>query len=83
VERAAACGIHMLIEKPIALTSEHAWQMVQQVEAAGVKTQVGFMFRFGEAIERLKGLLESGEVGPVGSDVRALLLQPPACWLVA
>jgi predicted dehydrogenase len=66
VERAAAKGIHMLIEKPIALTSELAWQMVDWVEAAGVKSQVGFMFRFGEAIERLKSLLDSGQVGPVG-----------------
>jgi predicted dehydrogenase len=66
VERAAAKGIHMLIEKPIALTSEQAWQMVQWSESAGVKTQVGFMFRFGEAIERLKNLLDSGQVGPVG-----------------
>jgi predicted dehydrogenase len=66
VERAAACGIHMLIEKPISLHSEHAWQMVQQVEAAGVKSQVGFMFRFGEAVERLKALIDSGSVGPIG-----------------
>jgi predicted dehydrogenase len=66
VERAAAQGIHMLIEKPISLTSEQAWQMVRWSEAAGVKTQVGFMFRFGEAIEHLKNLLEGGQVGPVG-----------------
>jgi predicted dehydrogenase len=66
VDLAARRGIHMLIEKPIALDSGHAWHMVQQVEAAGVKSQVGFMFRFGEAVERLKTLLESGQVGPVG-----------------
>jgi predicted dehydrogenase len=66
VQRAATYGIHMLIEKPIALTSEHAWQMVQQVEDAGVISQVGFMFRFGEAVERLKALIDSGSVGPIG-----------------
>lgn len=66
VELAAQHGIHMLVEKPIALTSEHAWRMVEATEKAGVKTQVGFMFRFGAAIERLKGLLRSGEVGPAG-----------------
>jgi UDP-N-acetyl-2-amino-2-deoxyglucuronate dehydrogenase len=66
VELAAKHGIHILIEKPIALSSEHAWRMVEAVERAGVKTQVGFMFRFGVASERLKELIVSGETGPVG-----------------
>src|SRR4030095_16193895 len=39
VELAAKHGIHILIEKPIALSSEHAWRMVEAVERAGVKTQ--------------------------------------------
>jgi predicted dehydrogenase len=66
VEAAAAKGVHIHIEKPIALTSEHAWQMVRAAEAAGIKTQVGFMNRFGGAVERLKTMIESGETGPVG-----------------
>lgn len=66
VELAAEHGVHVLIEKPIALSSEHAWRMVEAVEKAGLKTQVGFMLRFGAGIERLKELITSGEVGPVG-----------------
>jgi predicted dehydrogenase len=66
VEAAAQHGVHLLMEKPIALTSEHAWSMVEAAESAGIRTQVGFMFRFGEAIERLKTLIDSGEAGPVG-----------------
>lgn len=66
VDLAAQHGIHMLIEKPIALSSEHAWRMVEATEKAGIKTQVGFMFRFGAGIERLKELMTSGEVGPAG-----------------
>ncbi len=66
VELAAQHGVHVFMEKPIALSSEHAWQMVESVEKAGIKTQVGFMFRFGTAIERIKELLASGEVGPAG-----------------
>jgi predicted dehydrogenase len=54
------------MEKPIALSSEHAWRMVEATEMAGIKTQVGFMFRFGAGIERLKDLLTSGEAGPAG-----------------
>ena len=66
VEAAAARGVHLLLEKPVALTSEHAWRMVRAAEDAGIKTQVGFMFRFGAAIERLKELIASGEAGPAG-----------------
>ena len=66
VDLAAQHGVHMLIEKPIALSSEHAWQMVAATEKAGIKTQVGFMFRFGAGIERLKELLTSGQIGSAG-----------------
>ena len=66
VEIAASLDTHVFIEKPIALTSEQAWSMVNAAERAGIVTQVGFMFRFGEAVERLKGLINSGEAGPVG-----------------
>jgi predicted dehydrogenase len=66
VELAAQHGVHILIEKPIALSSEHAWRMVEAAESAQIKTQVGFMFRFGAAIERLKELITSGEIGPAG-----------------
>lgn len=66
VELAAQRGIHIFIEKPIALRSEDAWQMVKVTESAGIKTQVGFMFRFGTAIDELKRMIESGEAGRVG-----------------
>ena len=66
VEAAAQNGVHLLIEKPIALSSEHAWRMVEAAEKARIKTQVGFMFRFGTAVERLKELIASGEAGSTG-----------------
>ena len=66
VDVAANLGIHVFIEKPIALTSEKGWQMVEAAEKAGIVTQVGFMFRFGEAVEHLKKRIDSGEAGPVG-----------------
>lgn len=66
VERAAERGIHVFIEKPIALDMGTAERMVTAADRAGVKTQVGFMMRFGEAVERVKGLLDSGEAGAPG-----------------
>lgn len=65
VERAAAHGTHILIEKPIALQSEQAWRMVETVEHAGIKTQVGFQFRFGEAVETFQHMQADGKVGGV------------------
>src|SRR5262245_16120988 len=66
VERAAERGIHVFIEKPIALDLQTAERMVTATDRAGVKTQVGLMMRFGEAVERVKGMLESGEAGEPG-----------------
>jgi predicted dehydrogenase len=66
VTLAAERGIHLLIEKPIALASEQAWEMVAAAEAAGIKTQVGFMYRFGAGVEALRARLDDGSAGPLG-----------------
>ena len=66
VELAAHHGIHLLLEKPIALTAADAWRMVDAAERAGIKTQVGFMFRFGAVVEAFKSLQDGGDTGPVG-----------------
>lgn len=66
VAQAARRGIHLLVEKPIALHSNLAWQMVEQAEAAGIKTQVGFMYRFGDAVELLQQKQAVGEAGKPG-----------------
>lgn len=66
VEVAAARGVHVFIEKPVALASEQAWRMVAAAEKAGIQTQVGFKFRFGVAVERMKALIESGAAGRPG-----------------
>ncbi len=66
VDAAAQNGIHVLIEKPIALQADQAWAMVEAAETAGIKTQVGFMFRFGEAVEQFKALQASGQTGEIG-----------------
>ena len=66
VDMAAARGLHIFIEKPIAINKEKAWHMVQVCEDAGIITQVGFMFRFGAAIEHLKALIDLGEAGLAG-----------------
>ncbi|MEM2960382.1 MAG: Gfo/Idh/MocA family oxidoreductase [Candidatus Bathyarchaeia archaeon] len=63
---AAEKGIHIFIEKPIALDMGLAGQMAKAIEKSGVKSQVGYNCRFGYAIEEAKRLVESGEAGEIG-----------------
>jgi predicted dehydrogenase len=69
VERAIGAGLHVFVEKPIALSVAAGEGMVRAAEETGVVTQVGFHQRFGYAVERLRELVEAGEAG------RATLLQ--------
>ncbi|MEA3002585.1 MAG: UDP-N-acetyl-2-amino-2-deoxyglucuronate dehydrogenase [Sphingomonadales bacterium] len=62
IERAAACGVHLLVEKPIALDQEIADRLVAAVESAGVVAAVGFMYRFGDAVARWQAS-DAGRVG--------------------
>ena len=66
VEMAADRGVHYLIEKPIALDAATARRMVEATEKAGVRSQVGFHYRFGEAVETVKGLIADGRAGEPG-----------------
>ncbi len=62
-ELAAARGVHLFLEKPIALDSAHAGRMVAAIESAGVKSQVGFHYRFQKSVRTIKRLIDSGEAG--------------------
>lgn len=64
VELACRHGVHFLIEKPIALTMELAQDMAECVKKSGVKSQVGFMYRHGEATLWLKQYMrDAGATG--------------------
>lgn len=62
IEHAASRGVHLLVEKPIALDMAAAEQMVAAAEAAGVVAATGFMYRFGDAVRRWRSI----DTGPVG-----------------
>lgn len=62
-EKAAAKGIHIFIEKPIALTTEIGKQMVQAAEENHIITRVGFHMRQGVAVKKLKKMIATGRVG--------------------
>jgi len=65
VELAAARGLHILSEKPIADTWEDAVAVYRAARAAGVKMQVMQNYRFTPRIQTLKWVLDSGRVGRI------------------
>lgn len=65
-EEAAQAGIHLLLEKPIALSLERADSMVRAASAAGIVAACGFMYRFGDAVARWDGAVAADETGRVG-----------------
>jgi predicted dehydrogenase len=66
VERAAGAGVHVLVEKPIALDLERANAMVRATERAGIVAACGFVYRFGDAVVRWDAARAAGETGRVG-----------------
>ncbi len=62
VELACRHGVHFLIEKPIALTIDLAQAMAEHVKASEVKSQVGFMYRYGDAALWLKRHVQDAKI---------------------
>ena len=63
VREMAARGVHMLIEKPLAATTQEAQEIIDVVAAAGVRAGVGHVERFNPALIELRRRFdELGEV---------------------
>ena len=56
---AARAGLHVFVEKPMALSSVDCQTMIEAAEAAGVRLMVGTMKRYDPAYERLAELLSN------------------------
>jgi myo-inositol 2-dehydrogenase/D-chiro-inositol 1-dehydrogenase len=65
VEAAAARGLHVLCEKPIALTLEDADAMIAACERAGVRLMVGHSRRFTRRYLEARAAIDAGELGAV------------------
>ena len=61
--QAAAAGKHVLCEKPFAMTSAEAQQMVDACETAGVALMEAFMYRFHPLWVRAVELVRGGAIG--------------------
>lgn len=78
VIRAAAAGVHVLCEKPIAVDVASAQRMVAACDAAGVKFSVLFQRRFWPAARQLRALIDDNTLGtPVLAHASVLLHRTP------
>src|SRR5437868_361727 len=59
VEKIAAAGKHVLLEKPLEVSTSKSEKLVKACEAAGVKLGVVLQHRFRPAVEKLRELLPS------------------------
>ena len=64
-------GVHVLVEKPMALSTAECDAMIQASDRSGARLAVGLLRRFAPTLRYTKEVLESGMLGPIRSfDVR-------------
>jgi predicted dehydrogenase len=73
VLQAAAARKHVLLEKPLDISTQRAERLVQACRDADVRLGVVFQNRFRPAVQRLAALVQGGALGPLayaGLDLR-------------
>jgi UDP-N-acetyl-2-amino-2-deoxyglucuronate dehydrogenase len=74
---AARRGIHVLVEKPIDISTARADALISECEKAGVKLGVFFQDRVSEGIVKLKQLVDQGTIGrPLLASARVRWYRP-------
>jgi UDP-N-acetyl-2-amino-2-deoxyglucuronate dehydrogenase len=75
---AARSGLHVLVEKPLDITTERADALISECRRAGVKLGVFFQDRVAPALRRLKDLIANGTLGkPILISGRVKWYRPP------
>ena len=63
VTESAAAGVHVLCEKPLAISVDAAQRMVDACRDAGVTLGAVFQRRYWPAAQRIRNAIDSGEIG--------------------
>jgi len=61
--KAIAAGKHVLVEKPMATTTEAAQSLVEAARAMGVVLMPGHTFEHNAAVHKLRELIQAGDLG--------------------
>jgi predicted dehydrogenase len=62
-KRALAAGKHVLVEKPMTLNSGQAYDLVDMASSRNLVLSVGHIFRFNNALQKIRGLIKNGFFG--------------------
>jgi UDP-N-acetyl-2-amino-2-deoxyglucuronate dehydrogenase len=65
VRRAAEAGLHVIVEKPLAVDLPSARSAIDAAAAAGVTLSVCFPFRYEPALRAARSLVEAGALGAI------------------
>jgi predicted dehydrogenase len=63
--KAIEAGKNVLLEKPMCLNSSDAFRLARQAEKNGAVLLIGHIFRFNNAINKVKQMIENGEINGV------------------
>ncbi|MBR2860355.1 MAG: Gfo/Idh/MocA family oxidoreductase [Clostridia bacterium] len=74
---AADYGKHVLLEKPIAMTTAEGEDVLNYCAQKGIKVAAGFMMRFGAHIMNMKKAVSEGKIGQVVSGYSQFTLWLP------
>lgn len=58
-------GHHVMIEKPMTLQSEHARDLIQLAKEHERVLMVGHAFEYNQAVQKLKNIIDQGEIGAI------------------
>lgn len=60
-----AAGKHVLCEKPLATDAASAFHAYREAAAKGVRTKLGFTFRYSPALRQIRTWIENGTIGEI------------------
>ncbi|MDB5079778.1 MAG: oxidoreductase domain protein [Chloroflexi bacterium] len=65
VKEALLAGKHVLVEKPLAASTEEALELCILADNLGLTLMVGHTFEYNPAVEKLRSIIQSGELGEI------------------
>lgn len=80
VQRAAQAGKHVLLEKPLDISTARAQELVEACRKAGVKLGVTLQHRFRPAAVKLRAMIRTGEIGHIVSCSTLIRLWRPQSY---
>jgi predicted dehydrogenase len=58
-------GMNILVEKPLALSSQDAEALIEKADAKGLTLMVGHTFEYNSGIQKLRDYINAGELGDI------------------